>query len=840
MRKYLFVLLFAICSLTACSNLNNIFESDSQNENDFVSGLPCTIEVSVSPDMLDNAKLIAPGNLRWDEIAKIILLVNNSEFKKWESKNNKSAYEIFQSDSKIDFTSGTYDFEIQLFNNKENVLANGKIPNKTIYSDNPNYLSFSTERTVLSENGNIYIEFNWKQEDNIGLVQTKIFDYQNPSKEIKTMYCYPDNAKYHAVYNVENLKPGKYYFTYIPHNIPYGNNSYYPIKTVTDVLVVESGRTTNAVLNITTSDVVCALSYNLGSNGTFKEGFTPVSSKNPNEEIALPTKDDIICNDGYEFLGWFYNENCYGKKLTVVPKELYTSTTMYAAYTKIITAGSLQNELFDLKNNKKYAGIKIKGDGVTSLSSISSVLRNSNFKGGSGFGVYLDLSECTGVTEVPEDAFKDCYELVSVILPESITTIKKNAFYYAWYITSLYIPETVTTLEPWALANMRTITEIKLPSGIKEIPEYLCNGCNELKKINIPDGVTSIGKSAFQNAKIETIDIPSSVKSIGEWAFAATQLKEVTIPEGITSIADSCFWACFNLTKVNLPESLETIGNSAFQLCAAEITIPKNVVTIGDDAFNRCENIKDVVFSDKLKKIGHKAFADCSIKEVYIPETIESIGYGAFACPSLEKISVSSSNTKYDSRDNCNAIIETSSKTLLQACKNTVIPDGIEKIHGAYLKSNAKEINIPETVKEIDSYSFSECSELESIIIPASVTSVGDYVFSDSIKLKKIEFKTGDGTLNKTISTAFNNCVNLEELILPGDLNDLAGDFQGCYNLKKITLPNIASINQLDFSSLENILETITFLGTEAEWAEKSQRMNIPDGVKVICSDTQQ
>lgn len=842
MKKYLVYLFLILFSLTACSNLNDLFNSDFQNKTDsvLVCGLPCSIFVNVSDiNENDNAKMISPGNLTWDEIAKIILLANDSEFKTWTSTEEKTAYEVMQSDSIIKYTSGTYTFEIQLFNSNGTVLASGKIPNKAVYSDKENHLNFTTERTSTSGKGNVHIEFNCKPEDNIYMIWAKIFSYDDPSKQLYGNFLNDYNKTNKFVYNLDAIEPGKYYFQYVLHSKLPDGDSTYPFKTVTDVIVVEADRTTNAVLNVTSSDVITPISFNLGTGGRFKDGYTPVFCKNPGEEPALPTKDDIECDEGYEFFGWFNRENLYGQKFTSMPKELYNPTTFYACYTKIINASSLRSELNSLKSAGKTGSLKIKGDGVTSFSSISSVLKDSSFISGNGLRVHLDLSECTGVTEVAKEAFYSCNELASVILPESITTIKERAFNYTWNITYLYIPESVTTLEYGALSCMRPITEIKLPSGIKEIPDYLCQGCYELKKINIPDGVTSIGSNAFSNTDLEEIDIPSSVKTIGEWAFAVTDLKEVTIPEGVTSIGDNAFWLCSCLSKVSLPESLETIGNGAFTGSRnVETNLPKNLINIGARAFENCSKITSVNFSDKLKTIGEKAFAGCSIKEVYIPETVESIGGGAFACSSLEKITVSSSNPKYGNRNNCNAIIgiETDEETkvqtvvLLQTCKNSVIPEGIEKIDSAYYQSDINEITIPNTVKEITDSSFAYCTNLENIEIPGSVKTVGYCVFEGCSKLKKIVFSEGVEKIN---GSCFEMCKSLEEIVFPSTLNELGDQrFDSVYGLKKITLPNI-NINGIDFYNFSD-LETITFLGTEAEWTERSQGMYIPDGVEVI------
>ena len=99
-----------------------------------------------------------------------------------------------------------------------------------------------------------------------------------------------------------------------------------------------------------------------------------------------------------------------------------------------------------------------------------------------------------------------------------------------------------------------------------------------------------------------------------------------------------------------------------------------------------------------------------------------------------------SGNSKYDSRDNCNAIIETASNKLVAGCKNTIIPNSVTSIgayaFGAY--SSLTSINIPYSVTSIGDCSFYGCSGLTSVTIPNSVTSIGNQAFSGCTNLSSV------------------------------------------------------------------------------------------------------
>ena len=139
-----------------------------------------------------------------------------------------------------------------------------------------------------------------------------------------------------------------------------------------------------------------------------------------------------------------------------------------------------------------------------------------------------------------------------------------------------------------------------------------------------------------------------------------------------------------------------------------------------------------------VTKIGSSAFHDCSsLTSIIIPNSVTSIGGGTFqGCSSLTSIVVESGNTMYDSRENCNAIIETASNTLIAGCQSTTIPNSVTSIGNEAFRGCASltAVTIPNSVTSIGKWAFSGCSSLTSVTIPNSVTSIGNYAF-DSVYL---------------------------------------------------------------------------------------------------------
>ena len=310
-----------------------------------------------------------------------------------------------------------------------------------------------------------------------------------------------------------------------------------------------------------------------------------------------------------------------------------------------------------------------------------------------------------------------------------------------------------------------TIKHLICSSSLSDIP-YV-----KIESLTIPNSVTKIGYGAFSNCSgLTSVTIPNSVTRIGSNAFkGCSGLTSVTIPKSVTEIGDQAFAYCSGLTSVTIPNSVTTIGSYAFSGCSGltSVTIPKSVTSSGSDAFSHCSGltsvtwnainfrnsyfdspfrgltgIKSFVFGNEVEhipaylcdgltgltsvtipnsvtKIDGEAFRGCTgLTSVTIGNSVTTIGYEAFyGCRGLTSMVVESGNSKYDSRNNCNAIIETATNTLISGCKNTIIPN---------------------SVTSIGKYAFSGCSGLTSVTIPKSVTEIGDGAFAYTSELRDV------------------------------------------------------------------------------------------------------
>ena len=189
------------------------------------------------------------------------------------------------------------------------------------------------------------------------------------------------------------------------------------------------------------------------------------------------------------------------------------------------------------------------------------------------------------------------------------------------------------------------------------------------------------------------------------------------------------------VTYMNRTRKVTSIGSYAFRQCygLTSVTIGNSVTSIGERAFYDCSRLTSVTIGNSVTSIGTGAFEYCSgLTSITIPNSVTSIGTGAFrGCYGLTSIMVEEGNSKYDSRDNCNAIIETGTNQLLFGCQNTKIPNSVTSIGtGAFeYCSGLTSVTIGNSVTSIGERAFNGCSGLTSVTIGNSVTSIGNAAF---------------------------------------------------------------------------------------------------------------
>src|SRR5574344_1568283 len=329
------------------------------------------------------------------------------------------------------------------------------------------------------------------------------------------------------------------------------------------------------------------------------------------------------------------------------------------------------------------------------------------------------------VTSIGKSAFYACYNMTSVIIPESITSIGDYAFHDCSKLTGISLPESITSIGTEAFYGCSAITKAFI-YGAVSIKEKTFYGCSALNFIKFYK-VTSIEAEAFSGcAALTSFNIPSTLKRIADKAFygckalstltiddynykykvidnvlfsydqtkliyypSARPTASYTIPATVKTLDDCSFNSCQNLTSITIPNSVTSIGKNVFPDCAKleSVTIPNSVTSIGDYAFDGCSKLATVSFQDisTLSSIGDYDFRGCTnLVSIDIPNSVTSIGYEAFyGCTNLTTVTFQS----------------------------------------------------PSTLASIEGFAFGNCTKLTSFTIPSSVTSIGDLAFFGSSNL---------------------------------------------------------------------------------------------------------
>ena len=499
------------------------------------------------------------------------------------------------------------------------------------------------------------------------------------------------------------------------------------------------------------------------------------------------------------------------------------------------------------------------------------------------------------ITSIADYAFQNNSKITNLTIPNTITKIGAYAFEHCSKLKSIFIPKSVLSIGTRAFSREYEVDTVVVDS---DNPVYdsrdNCNainvtGSNTLifgyKDTVIPNSITTIGAYAFYHVKTSgNLDIPYGVKTLEKNSFFWSKIASISIPSSVTSIGNYAMYGCEYLVNITIPASVTSIGQHVLSYCPKleKISIEKSNPIYNSN--NNCNAIietstntllygcQNTVIPDSVTKLSEYAFSHCkNITEIKISKNIISLSNRTFSgCNKVLTIAVDPDNPVYDSRDNCNAIVETSSNTLLVGCSNTIIPNSVSIIADYAFAglTNLTSINIPASVKKLSYTSFFECVNIDTFIvdpnntvydsrnncnaiietasntlvrgcknstIPSTVTEIGCRSFYYVQKLNTITIPNSVKTIG---NLAFNTCYDLATISIPTSVTYIGSKaFEGCDALTSITISSgVSYIGNNAFAGCTN-LDSITFADPTGWKLYDSETSTIGEEIAVSTTD---
>lgn len=331
------------------------------------------------------------------------------------------------------------------------------------------------------------------------------------------------------------------------------------------------------------------------------------------------------------------------------------------------------------------------------------------------------------VTAIGDNAFRNCQDLTSVVLPQSVTSIGDLAFRNCANLAEVEIPSGVTSIGELAFASCLKLSSISIPASVKQVGVRAFVDCLGLTAVQTPDIASWLGISFADR-------FSNPLSMAGHLLVGGEKLEHMTIPEGIDAVGSNAFTDCIDLKTVTLNDDVKSIGTAAFARCTnlSTVNFPAKMTSLANQAFLDCSSLKAALLPTGITQLSSELFSGCtSLTTVTLPTTVTTIAYKAFSkCSSLASVNLQEGITMIG-------------ENAFEVCKglhSIQLPESITTIGpSAFLScSGLESITIPDQVKTIEKQTFAHCGNLQELTLGKSLEAINDKAFVDSRKLATV------------------------------------------------------------------------------------------------------